>query len=159
MLEELNLDKYQTDKAQELVLDLREDRFVKTKEAAFRDRNRSTFLHRLLTLESPSARSSGPGRTRRPGRRSGSSAGRRTARSSCRELDAGRHGRDGGGGSAVASGWGHARRSTRPRRIVKDAVVCELADALEDARRRLQAMAVESFGFVNLARAVESWPR
>jgi hypothetical protein len=39
--------------------------------------------------------------------------------------------------------------------IVKEAVVCELADSLEDARRRLQAMAVEAFAFINLARAVE----
>src|SRR5206468_1648337 len=49
-LESLRLSKYQTEKAQELELDLREDRFVKGAEAAFRDRNRSTFLHRLVTL-------------------------------------------------------------------------------------------------------------
>src|SRR5262249_19029278 len=49
-LEELNLEKYQTDKPQELTLDLRENRFVKGAEAAFRDLNRSTFLHCLQAL-------------------------------------------------------------------------------------------------------------
>ena len=46
--EELGLAKYQTEKEQTLELDLRENRFVKSKEAAFRDLNRSTFFHRLV---------------------------------------------------------------------------------------------------------------
>src|SRR5262249_26015897 len=37
--------------------------------------------------------------------------------------------------------------------IVQEAARCRLADALEDARARLQAMAVEDSGFVPLARA------
>src|SRR5262249_23335039 len=49
-LEVLGLEKYQSEKAQELVLDLRENRFVKSREAAFKDLHRSTFLHRLGVL-------------------------------------------------------------------------------------------------------------
>ena len=50
MLEGLKLAKFQTEKPQELDLDLREDRFVKTEASAFLDRNRSTFLNRLALL-------------------------------------------------------------------------------------------------------------
>src|SRR5205807_716618 len=50
LLESLKLEKYQTEKPQELELDLRENRFVKTEDAAFRDPHRSTFLHRLRAL-------------------------------------------------------------------------------------------------------------
>src|SRR5262249_55500115 len=50
-LEALRLEKYQVDKEQEpLELDVRENRFVKGGDAAFRDRNRSIFLHRLDAL-------------------------------------------------------------------------------------------------------------
>jgi hypothetical protein len=38
--------------------------------------------------------------------------------------------------------------------VVKEAALCELADALENARRRLQAMAVEESGFISLSKAV-----
>ena len=49
-IDALNLEKYQTEKVQELTLDLREDRYVKSKEAAFKDLNRSTFFHRMKVL-------------------------------------------------------------------------------------------------------------
>ena len=48
-IEEFGLEKYQTEKEQVLELDLRENRFVKSKEAAFKDLNRSTFFHRTRT--------------------------------------------------------------------------------------------------------------
>ena len=50
LIEELSLEKYQTEKEQTLELDLRENRFVKSKDAAFKDLNRSTFFHRLAVL-------------------------------------------------------------------------------------------------------------
>jgi hypothetical protein len=49
-LKRLKLDKYKTAVAQELDLDLRENRRVTSEEAAFLDLNRSTFLHRLKFL-------------------------------------------------------------------------------------------------------------
>ncbi|MHC4398513.1 MAG: DUF5682 family protein [Planctomycetota bacterium] len=50
-LERLKLTKYRTTVKQDLSLDLRENRRVKTEEAAFLDLNRSSFLHRLRVLE------------------------------------------------------------------------------------------------------------
>ncbi|NDV77785.1 DUF5682 family protein [Dysgonomonas sp. 511] len=49
-LKRLKLTTYKSAVAQELSLDLRENLKVKTKEAAFIDLNRSTFLHRLKVL-------------------------------------------------------------------------------------------------------------
>ncbi len=49
-LKRLKLTNYKSAVAQELSLDLRENLKVKTKEAAFIDLNRSTFLHRLKVL-------------------------------------------------------------------------------------------------------------
>lgn len=49
-LKRLKLDKYKRAAAGELELDLRENRRVKSEEAAFLDLNRSTFLHRLALL-------------------------------------------------------------------------------------------------------------
>ncbi|MCA9270210.1 MAG: hypothetical protein KDA41_17130, partial [Planctomycetales bacterium] len=50
-LERLRLEKYRTGVAQELSLDLRENRHVKSEAAAFVDLHRSSFLHRLRVLE------------------------------------------------------------------------------------------------------------
>jgi len=47
----LKLEKYKTPVKQELSLDLRENRHAKSEEAALLDLNRSSFLHRLRTLE------------------------------------------------------------------------------------------------------------
>ncbi|MFB9327528.1 DUF5682 family protein [Paenibacillus aurantiacus] len=49
-LKRLKLEKYKRAEAGELELDLRENRRVKSEEAAFLDLNRSTFLHRLALL-------------------------------------------------------------------------------------------------------------
>ncbi|MHA7966176.1 DUF5682 family protein [Paenibacillus sp. CAU 1782] len=49
-LKELKLDKYRTAVAQELALDLRENRRVKSEAAAFLDLNRSFLLHRLSLI-------------------------------------------------------------------------------------------------------------
>jgi hypothetical protein len=49
-IERLKLEKYRTAVEQELDLDLRENRRVKSVEAAFLDLNRSSFLHRLRVL-------------------------------------------------------------------------------------------------------------
>lgn len=49
-LKQLKLEKYRDIAAQDLALDLRENRSVKSREAAFLDLNRSFFLHRLRVL-------------------------------------------------------------------------------------------------------------
>ncbi len=55
-MKRLKLGDYRTPVVQTLKLDLRENRFVKTAEAAFLDLNRSAFLHRLEVLGVPFAR-------------------------------------------------------------------------------------------------------
>lgn len=50
-MKRLGLEKYRKTVAEELTLDLRENRHVKSAEAAFLDLNRSSFLHRLRVLE------------------------------------------------------------------------------------------------------------
>ena len=50
-LAELKLEKYRTAVKQDLALDLRENRRVKSESAAFLDLRRSSFLHRLRTLK------------------------------------------------------------------------------------------------------------
>jgi len=54
-LRRLKLEKYYQGIAEELDLDLREDRRAKSAEAAFLDLARSTFLHRLAAIQSPFA--------------------------------------------------------------------------------------------------------
>ncbi|WP_043931619.1 DUF5682 family protein [Bacillus sp. EB01] len=49
-LQELKLTKYKTNVSASIQLDLRENRRVKSREAAFLDRNRSFFFHQLKTL-------------------------------------------------------------------------------------------------------------
>lgn len=50
-LHRLKLEKYRSTVKQDLALDLRENRHVKSEEAAFLDLNRSSFFHRLRMLE------------------------------------------------------------------------------------------------------------
>jgi Family of unknown function (DUF5682) len=154
-LEELSLDKYQTEKAQELVLDLREDRFAKKVEMAFRDRNRSTFLHRLEVL----------------GIDFGAKQHSKQDQATWKEIWHLKWKPDSeiqlvenslladtvemAAAVRLSQRLGECTQIDQSATIVKEAVVCELADALEDARRRLQAMAVEANGFVQLAAAVE----
>lgn len=51
LVKTLRLDKFLEDKDAELELDLREDRFAKSADKAFLDRNRSTFLYRQSVLD------------------------------------------------------------------------------------------------------------
>jgi hypothetical protein len=150
------MQKYQADKDQELTLDLRENRFVKSREAAFRDLDRSTFLHRLAQLGVPFGQKQASGQDQATwkeiwrlrwqpeseislveGSLLGDSVEMATAvrlsqrLADCDKID-------------LAAG------------LVKDAVQSRLADALEDARRRLQALTVEASGFVALADAAHS---
>jgi hypothetical protein len=154
-LEGLRLEKYQTEKEQQLELDLREDRFVKTAEAAFRDRNRSIFLHRLDAL----------------GLQFGKKEKVKQDQGTWRELWTLRWKPDceiqlveaalKGDTVELAATVGLSERLAACERvdqaagIVKDAIRCQLMEALEDARRRVQAVGVEDTGFVPLARAVD----
>ncbi len=156
IVEELSLEKYQTEKEQTLELDLRENRFVKSREAAFKDLHRSTFFHRLGVLGvrfAEKQRSQQDQATWKEvwklrwvpeseiqlveGSLLGDTVEIATAVQLTQRLEA-------------------ATRIDEAATIVQEAVACQLADALEAARKRLQALAVEESGFVQLAGAVHA---
>jgi hypothetical protein len=156
LLEGLGLEKYQTEKSQELTLDLRENRFVKTKDAAFRDLNRSTFLHRLGTL------GVGFGEKQKSGQDQATWKEvwklRWTPESEIQLVEASLLGDTVEVAAAVrlSQRLVECEHIDEAAKIVEDAAECQLADALESARKRLQAMAVEATGFVQLGGAVHS---
>ena len=156
LLEELNLEKYQTEKEQELVLDLRENRFVKTKEAAFRNLGRSTFLHRLQVLEIPFGQKRDSGQDQATWKEIWKL--RWTPESEIQLVEGSLLGDSVEMATAVrlAQRLQECTQVDEASRLVKDAALCQLADALDNARRRLQAMAVEESGFVQLAGAADS---
>jgi hypothetical protein len=153
-LESLYLQKYQIDKWQEIELDLREDRTAKSESAAFRDRNRSTFLHRLRALgiefgEVVERQQQGTSKEK----------WRLRWRPECeiQLVEAALKGDSVEVATAVrlSERLAECRRVDEAAAIVKEAAVCVLADAMEDARRRLQAMAVEDSGFIAVAKAID----
>lgn len=154
-LESLKLEKYQTEKAQELELDLRENRFVKTQDAAFRDRYRSIFLHRLRTLgidfgalkERPQA-----GTAREKWEL------KWTPDCEIQLVEAALKGDtvEMAAAARLADRLAECERVDQAAELVKEAANCELADALDDARRHLQAMAVVDSALDALAKAMDS---
>ena len=155
LLESLRLTKYQTEKPQELELDLREDRFVKTEASAFLDRHRSTFLHRLQVI--------GVGLAEKLPAQQDQATWKEKWRlrwTPENEIQLVESALKGDSVEAVAALVLSERLAACDRideaaKIVKEAADCQLADALEDARRRLQALAVEDSGFVPLAGAID----
>ena len=155
-LEELSLEKYQTEKEQELTLDLRENRFVKGKDAALRDLQRSTFFHRLLVLEIRFGQKRESGQDQATWKEIWKL--RWTPDSEIQLVEGSLLGDTVEMATAVrlSQRLDECTRVDEAARLVKDAVECQLADALDNARRRLQAMAVEESGFVQLAGACDS---
>jgi hypothetical protein len=156
-LENLKLDKYQTEKAQELVLDLREDRFIKTQDLAFRDLNRSTFFHRLNVLDIKFAeRQTEKGDNRRTWKEIWKM--RWTPESEIQLVEGALLGDSIETAAAVklAQRLQECERIDNAALLVRQSADCQLADALENARRHLQAMAVEATNFVQLAGACEN---
>ena len=178
LLEELKLAKYQTEKAEMLELDLRENRFVKSEAAAFIDRNRSTFLHRLrlLGIAFAEPQITGHQRLRLPslppyamvfvkpqitGQDQATWKRRRQLLDPECEIQLVESALKGdtvemAAAFQLSERLAECQRIDQAAEIVKEAARCQLADALEDARRRLQAMAVEDSGFQALASASES---
>jgi hypothetical protein len=155
LVKTLKLEKYIEDKDQKLELDLREDRFVKTKEAAFLDRSRSTLLHRLDVL--------GVGF---------GSAGRREQKGTAKELWQLRwkpeceirlaecslqaDSIETGAAFALSQKLAEAKDVGEATAVLLRAADAELADAVAASLRRVQAMAVDEGGFVPAAAGVEN---
>jgi hypothetical protein len=156
LLEGLKLAKYQTEKAQDLELDLRENRFVKSEAAAFLDRNRSTFLHRLTLLDVSFAKPLDAGQGQATWKERWQL--RWTPESEIQLVESALKGDTVEMAAAfrLSERLAECERVDQAASLVKDAARCQLADALEDARRRLQALAVEDSAFGPLAGAAES---
>jgi hypothetical protein len=156
LIEELGLEKYQTEKVQPLELDLRENRFVKSKDAAFRDLNRSTFFYRLNVLGVKFADRQRSGQDQATWKEVWSL--RWKPESEIQLVEASLLGDSVEIATAVrlTQRLEEATRIDEAATIVQESVECHLADALEAARKRLQAMAVEESGFVQLAGAVHA---
>jgi hypothetical protein len=154
LLEELKLEKYQAEKKSDLELDLREDRYAKTPEGAFRDRNRSTFLHRLQVMGVAFGNKEKSGQQAATWKEIWSL--KWSPDCEIQLVENALQGETVEMATAIKLSQKLAAtdRIDQAAQVVKEAVLCELADALENARRRLQAMAVEETGFVALSRAV-----
>ena len=152
-LHRLKLEKYRTAVAQNLDLDLRENRHVKTEEAALLDLNRSTFFHRLKALEIPFAK---PARTRQE---SATWAENWTLQWSPESEIALVEAVLLGETVEVAAAYKikqlleQCKRIDEAAAMVDHSVQCGLLRSMELARQRLQELAVSSSDFVSLALA------
>jgi hypothetical protein len=155
-LDELALEKYQTEKPQMLELDLREDRRAKKAETAFRDRNRSTFLHRLQVLGIELGAKQKSKQEQATWKETWQVSWKPESEIQLVEASLLADTVELATAICLSQRLRECTRIDEAAQIVNDAVLCELADALEDARRRLQAMAVEENGFVQLAGAAQS---
>jgi hypothetical protein len=155
-LEALGLQKFQSEKTQELTLDLRENRFVKSHTAAYRDLDRSTFLHRLAVLDIPFGQKQASGQDQATWKEIWQMRWQPESEISLVEGSLLGDTVEMAASVRLAQRLDECERIDAAASLVRDAVLCRLADALGDARRRLQAMAVEASGFVELARASQS---
>ncbi len=152
-LEELNLEKYQTEKTQLLDLDLRENRYVQKKDNAFRDLNRSTFFHRLIILNIPFATPEDIRQQQATWKESWNL--RWTPDSEIHLVETSLI------GDSIEMACSHqlqqrlreCQQIDQAADLVADAAKCDLSDTLEKALQSLQVMSVETHQFVSLAKA------
>jgi hypothetical protein len=159
----LKLEDYLEDKEQDVKgatskpwLDLREDRFAKSPDAAFRDRNRSIFFHRLTFLGIEFAK---------PCRLEGGSQGtfkeawkaRWTPECEIALVENALRGET--IEAAVARRFEEEIAAVHEvdaaARLARRAVECDVHPALAAATARVQALAVDEAGFVAIAQACE----
>jgi hypothetical protein len=152
-LARLKLEKYRTAVEQELDLDLRENRRVKSEEAAFLDLNRSSFFHRLRVLGVSFAK---PGATRQQAATWAEKWSLQwTPESEIELVEAVLLGET----VELATAYKFKSRLEECSSIaeaagmVRDACQCALMASMELARRRLQELAATSSEFVMLAAA------
>ena len=138
-----------------LELDLREDRHAGTPETAFRGRNQSTFLHRLRVLEVKFGEQLD---RRQTGTAFEKWRLRWTPDSEIQLVEAGLKGDSVQAAATIvlSERLAECEAIDQAAALVEDAIKCELHNAFEDARSRLQAVAVLESSFDALARAVDS---
>ena len=143
------------DEAHSLELDLREDRRAKSQDAAFRDRKRSTFLHRLAVLEIAFAQ---PGAREQKGTAKEKWTLCWTPECEIR-LALGSLLADSIEACAafrLAEKLAAARDVGESTEVLLQAANCELADALTVALRRVQDVAVDDGAFPSIAKGMEN---
>lgn len=155
LLKLLKLEAFLEDKDQRLELDLREDRTKKTRDAAFLDRRRSTFLHRLAVLDVGFARTAN-----RDQRGTAKEAWSLRWTPECeirlaeRSLTA--DSIESGAAFALATDLDAAQDTGAATRVLLRAMSCELSDALSLATRRVQELTVDEAGFQSAAEGLEN---
>jgi hypothetical protein len=152
-LDALNLGKFQTEKAQELALDLRENRYVKGAAAAFRDLSRSTFFHRLGVLDIAFAENLGAQQAHATWKEVWKL--RWTPESEIQLVEGALLGDtvEAAAAAQLARRLGECERLDEAAALVRLSADGQLPEALAEARRRLQALAVDATDFVQLAGA------
>jgi hypothetical protein len=152
-LERLKLEKYRTTVQKELDLDLRENRRVKSEEAAFLDLNRSSFFHRLRVLGVSFAKPA-------PTRQQSATWAEKwlvqwTPESEIELVEAVLLGETVELATAykIKSRLEGCTSISDAAALVRDACQCGLMKSMELARRRLQELAATSSEFTALAAA------
>ena len=150
LIKTLRLDKYIADEDQKLELDLREDRTKKTKDAAFLDRARSTFLNRLGVLDIGFATQGG-----RSQKGTAFEAWKLRWTPECEIRLAERSlvadGIEAAAAFALAERLAEAKDVGEATKVLLHAANCELHDALALATRRVQELTVDEAGFASAA--------
>jgi len=150
LVKTLRLDKYIADEDQKLELDLREDRTKKTKDAAFLDRARSTFLSRLDVLDIGFAKTTGRSQK---GTAFESWKLRWTPECEIRlaERSLVADSIESAAALALAERLTEAKDVGEATKVLLLAANCELHDALAVATRRVQELTVDEAGFASAA--------
>jgi hypothetical protein len=154
LIKTLRLERFLKDGAQPLELDLREDRRAKSAEAAFLDRSRSTFLHRLEVL--------GVGFAQRGARKQKGTAREAWTLSwspECEirlaECSLTADSIETGAAFVMGDRLGAAEDVGAATDVLLCAVDSELHDSLRLALRRVQDLAVEEAGFPAAAKGIQ----
>ncbi|RYG72571.1 hypothetical protein EON77_12400 [bacterium] len=142
----LKLERFLEDKEQRLELDLREDRTKKTKEGAFADRRRSTFLHRLDVLGVGFAK---PAAREQRGTAKEAWTVRWTPECEIRlaEASLGADSLEAAAALDLGRALEEATDTGAATEVLLRAMRAELADALSLATRKVQELTVDEAGF------------
>lgn len=154
LVKTLDLERFIADKDQPLELDLREDRRAKSARAAFLDRARSTFLHRLAVLDIGFAR---VGERTQRGTAKESWTLRWTPECEIRlaERSLQADSVEAGAAFVLAEQLRAAQDVGAATAVLLRAANAELADALTVAVGRVQQLAVEEAGFPSAAKGIQ----
>lgn len=159
-IKDLRLEEYLKDKDQLIKgatykdwLDLRENKSVQSKDAAFRDRNRSIFLHRLVALGIPFATDKTTPDDRRENSFKEIWSARWTPDCEINLVDNALLGDtiEIAAARKISDALTACAHVLDAAHIVKNAVLCDLHDATDEAFSRVQALCVNDGDFVALA--------